>query len=155
MPTTNRNVNVTVTLSFSSKSDTSTRIWLVPHQFSWKKVLLTQHLADIGLNIHILEVLESVGVEKAQGGVQTNGHPDAITHPGQLTHLALLPRVGIKRFLETQITFSHVTSIKDIRHISRTTLPSPVLFIIVTTFNNSVYVCVMVADTWIHEVLPK
>ena len=62
---------------------------------------LTQHLADVGLYVHILEVLVGVGVEQPEGGVQTDGHPDPITHPCQLAHLALLTRVGVKGLLQT------------------------------------------------------
>lgn len=61
---------------------------------------LTQHLADIGFNVDILEVLKGVSVEQSQCGVQSDGYPDAIAMPGQLTDLAVLTRVGIKRLLQ-------------------------------------------------------
>ena len=61
----------------------------------------TQHFADVGLYIHILEVLVGVGMEQPESGVQTDGHPDPITHPCQLAHLALLTRVGIEGLLQT------------------------------------------------------
>lgn len=61
---------------------------------------LTQHLADVGFDVDILEVLKGVSVEESESGVQSDGHPDAITMPGQLTDLAVLTRVGIKRLLQ-------------------------------------------------------
>ena len=64
------------------------------------KSALTQHLADVGLDVHVLEVLEGVGMEQPEGGVQSDGHPDPVPVPGQLTHLAVLTGVGVKRFLK-------------------------------------------------------
>ena len=61
---------------------------------------LTQHLADVGFDVHILEVLEGVSVEQSESGVQSDGHPDAVAVPGQLADLAVLTRVGIKRLLQ-------------------------------------------------------
>lgn len=69
---------------------------------------LTQHLADIGFDVDVLEVLEGVSVEQSEGGVQSDRHPDAIAMPGQLTDLAVLTRVGIKGLLQfEQHTHTH------------------------------------------------
>lgn len=57
---------------------------------------LTQHLADVRLNVHVLEMLVSVSVKQAEGRVQADGNPDAIPNPGQLSNLALLARMSIK-----------------------------------------------------------
>ena len=51
----------------------------------------TEHLADVGLDVDVLEVVESVGVVEAEGGVQPDGDPDPVPHPGHLPHLGLLP----------------------------------------------------------------
>lgn len=56
----------------------------------------TQHLADVGLDVDILEVLVGVSVEQPKRGVQPDGHPDTVTVPGQQTHLAVLARVGVE-----------------------------------------------------------
>lgn len=64
--------------------------------FGFRQAGLTQHLADVGLDVHVLEVLEGVSMEQPQSGVQPDGHPDAITVPGQLTHLAVFTRVGVE-----------------------------------------------------------
>ena len=61
---------------------------------------LTQHLADVGFNVNILQMLVCVGVVETQRAVQSYGHPHTVTHPAQLTHLALLARVGIKTCLQ-------------------------------------------------------
>lgn len=63
---------------------------------------LTQHLADVRFNVNILKVLKGVSVEQSESGVQSDGHPDTITVPGQLTYLAVLTRVGIKRLLQNK-----------------------------------------------------
>lgn len=60
---------------------------------------LTQHLTDVRLDVHVLEVLVRVGVVQPQGRVQPDGHPHAIADPRQLTHLALPARVGIEGLL--------------------------------------------------------
>lgn len=57
---------------------------------------LTQHLADVGFNVNVLKVLEGVGVEQPECGVQSDGNPDTVAIPGQLTHLAILTWVGVK-----------------------------------------------------------
>lgn len=59
----------------------------------------TQHLADVGLNVDILEVLVGVSVKQAQSGIQSDGHPDAVSHPGQLPHLALFARMSVEGLL--------------------------------------------------------
>lgn len=59
----------------------------------------TQHFADVGFNVHVLQVLVGVSVEQAQGGVQADGHPDAVADPGQLPHLALLAGVSVEGLL--------------------------------------------------------
>lgn len=59
-------------------------------------VQLTQHFADIGLNVDILEVLVGVSVEEPEGGVESDGHPDTVAIPGQQTYLTVFTRVGIK-----------------------------------------------------------
>ena len=51
----------------------------------------TEHLADVGLDVYVLEVVESVGVVEAERGVQPDGDPHPVTHPGHLPHLGLLP----------------------------------------------------------------
>ena len=51
----------------------------------------TEHLADVGLDVDVLEVVESVGVVEAERGVQPDGDPHPVTHPGHLPHLGLLP----------------------------------------------------------------
>lgn len=61
---------------------------------------LTQHLTDVRLDVHILEVLVRVGVVEPQGRVQPDGHPDAVADPRQLTHLALPARVGVEGLLQ-------------------------------------------------------
>ena len=43
-----------------------------------KKSRHTQHLADVGLDVHILEVLVGDCVVEAERGVQPDGHPHAI-----------------------------------------------------------------------------
>ena len=63
---------------------------------------LTEHLADVRLNVDILQVLVGVGVVQSQRAVQSDGDPHPVTHPRQLSHLALLPRVGIKTLLFKQ-----------------------------------------------------
>lgn len=57
---------------------------------------LTQHLADIGLDVHILQVLVRVGMVQSQRRVQADGHPHTVANPRQLPHLALPPWVGVK-----------------------------------------------------------
>lgn len=61
-----------------------------------RKSELTQHLADVGLDVDVLKVLEGVSVEQPESGVQSDGHPDTIAIPGQLTDLAVLTRVGVE-----------------------------------------------------------
>lgn len=73
-----------------------------------KKSELTQHLADVGLDVDILKVLEGVSVEQPEGGVQSNGHPDTVAIPGQLTYLAILTRVGVERLLQRRGEHGHV-----------------------------------------------
>ncbi len=60
---------------------------------------LTQHLADVRLDVNILQVLVCVRVEEPEGRVQTNGHPDTVAIPRQLPHLTLLTRMSVERFL--------------------------------------------------------
>lgn len=57
---------------------------------------LTQHFADVGLDVDVLKVLEGVSVVQPESGVQSDGHPDTVTIPGQLTYLAVLTRVSVK-----------------------------------------------------------
>lgn len=59
----------------------------------------TKHLADVGLDVDILKVLEGVSVEQPESGVQSDRNPDTIAVPGKLTHLAVLTRVGVEGFL--------------------------------------------------------
>lgn len=63
--------------------------------------VLTQHLADVGFDVHVLKVLVGVSVKQAQSGIQSDGHPDAVSHPGQLPYLALLARVSVEGLLLT------------------------------------------------------
>lgn len=72
--------------------------WGTPAPTRWPAAL-TQHLADVGLDVHVLQVLVGVGVVEPQCGVQADGHPDPVTNPCQLPHLALPPWVGIERLL--------------------------------------------------------
>lgn len=60
---------------------------------SWKP---TEHLADVGLDVNVLKVLQGVGMEQPQSGIQPDGHPYTVTFPGQLTNLAVLTGVGVK-----------------------------------------------------------
>lgn len=46
-----------------------------PTPHAWPAAL-TQHLADVGLDVHVLQVLVGVGVVEPQCGVQADGHPD-------------------------------------------------------------------------------
>lgn len=62
-------------------------------------LVLTEHLADVGLDVDVLEVLVCVCVEQSESGVQLDGHPDPVPMPGQLTDLAVLTRVGVEGFL--------------------------------------------------------
>lgn len=62
---------------------------------------LTQHLADVWLDVHILEVLVGVSVVETQGGVQPDRHPHTVSDPRQLPHLALPARVGVERLLRS------------------------------------------------------
>lgn len=57
---------------------------------------LTQHLADVRLNVHILQVLMGVGMVEPESRVQADRHPHPITNPCQLPNLALPPWMGIK-----------------------------------------------------------
>lgn len=65
-----------------------------------RKSELTQHFADVGLDVDVLKVLEGVSVEQPESGVQSDGHPDTIAVPGQQTYLAILTRVGVERLLQ-------------------------------------------------------
>lgn len=60
---------------------------------------LTQHLADVGLDVDVLQMLVRVRVVEPQGRVQADGHPHPVADPCQLPHLALPPRVRVKRLL--------------------------------------------------------
>lgn len=70
--------------------------WALPAPPGSAQHSLTQHLADIGLDVHILQVLVRVGMVEPQRGVQADGHPHPVTNPCQLPHLALPPWMGIK-----------------------------------------------------------
>lgn len=50
-------------------------------QVKTSQLNLTQHLADIRLNINILEVLVCVCMVETQGRVEPDRHPDTITDP--------------------------------------------------------------------------
>lgn len=73
-----------------------TVFWVSLKRILLRKSELTQHLADVGLDVDVLKVLEGVSVEQPESGVQSDGHPDAVAIPGQLTYLAVLTRVGVK-----------------------------------------------------------
>ena len=64
-----------------------------PHRVkSHEDVLaLTEHFADVRLDVDVLEMLLGVGVVQAEGGVKPDRDPDAVTHPGHLADLRLLP----------------------------------------------------------------
>lgn len=68
-------------------------MWL---DFSQRENRVTKHLADIGLNVHILKVLVCERMVQSQCGVQTDGHPHAVSDPGELPDLALPARVSVK-----------------------------------------------------------
>lgn len=61
---------------------------------------LTEHLADIRLDVNVLEVLVCVRMVEAQGGVEPDGHPHAVADPRQLPHLALSARMGVEGLLQ-------------------------------------------------------
>lgn len=63
--------------------------------------MVTQHLADVWLNVHILEVLVCVRMVETQGRVQPDRHPHTIANPCQLPHLTLPTRVGVKGLLQS------------------------------------------------------
>lgn len=65
-----------------------------------KQGALTKHLADVRLNVDILQMLMAVGMIEPQRGVQADGNPHSISNPCQLSHLALPTRMGIKGFLK-------------------------------------------------------
>lgn len=71
--------------------------WL---DLSQREKRVTEHLADIGLDVYVLKVLVCERVVQTQRGVQTDGHPYAVSDPGQLPDLALPSRVSVKRFLQ-------------------------------------------------------
>ena len=62
--------------------------WIKSHE---DILALTKHLADVRLDVDVLEVLLGVGVVQPEGGVQPDRDPDAVTHPGHLADLRLLP----------------------------------------------------------------
>ena len=49
--------------------------------------MLTEHLADVGLDVDVLEVLDGVRVVQPQRGVQPDGDPHAVAHPRHLADL--------------------------------------------------------------------
>ena len=49
--------------------------------------ILTEHLADVGLDVDVLQVLDGVRVVQPEGGVQSDGDPHAVAHPGHLANL--------------------------------------------------------------------
>ena len=64
---------------------------------------LTQHLADVRLDVHVLEVLVRVGVVEPQGGVEPDRHPHAVADPRQLPHLALPAGVRVEGLLQRRM----------------------------------------------------
>lgn len=75
---------------------------------------VTKHLADVRLDIHILQMLMCESVVQAERRIQPDWNPDTITNPCQLPHLALLAWVSVKWFLyegERNITWSPKTKI--------------------------------------------
>ena len=64
---------------------------------------LTQHLWNVGLNIHILQMLVRVCMIQSQRGVQADRHPHPVPHPGHLPHLRLFPGVRVERVLKGNI----------------------------------------------------
>lgn len=73
-------------------------IWF---SFSHRENSVTEHFADVGLDVHILKVLVCECMVQSQCGVQTDGHPHAVSDPGELPDLALPARMSVKRFLQT------------------------------------------------------
>ena len=68
------------------------------HNVTWSTAVImkvdkcpTEHLADVRLDVHVLEVLVGVRVVQPQGRVQPDRDPHPVADPGQLTDLALLP----------------------------------------------------------------
>lgn len=57
---------------------------------------VTEHLADIGLDVNILKVLMCERVVQSQCRVQTDGHPYAVSDPGELPDLAFSARVSVE-----------------------------------------------------------
>ncbi len=78
---------------------TASVIWTALQDSRFDNAALTQHLADVRLDVNILQVLVCVCVEEPEGRVQTNGHPDAVSIPRQLPHLTLLTRMSVEWFL--------------------------------------------------------
>lgn len=69
------------------------KIW---SDFSQRENGVTKHLADVGLDVHILKVLVCERMVQAQCGVQTYRYPYAVPDPGELPDLALPARMSIK-----------------------------------------------------------
>jgi len=70
------------------------------HRYSTLREL-TEHLADVRLNVNVLQMLICVGMIEPQRTVQPHRQPDALSHAHHLTHLALGTTVSVKRFLTT------------------------------------------------------
>jgi len=69
---------------------------------------LTEHFADIRLDVNILQVLMGVGVVQSQSRVQANRNPNSVPEPCQLSHLAFFPGMNIKGFLQgTNLNYIH------------------------------------------------
>ena len=54
---------------------------------------LTEHLADVGLDVDVLEVLDGVRVVQPQRRVQPDRHPHTVTNPRHLADLQI--KMGI------------------------------------------------------------
>ena len=69
-----------------------------PHRVKSHEDLLalTEHLADVRLDVDVLEMLLGVGVVQTEGGVKPDRDPDSVTHPGHLANLRLLPGMSVQ-----------------------------------------------------------
>lgn len=72
------------------------RVAKIQHRVQPSPFQLTEHFADVRLDIHVLQVFIRMRVIQPQCGVQPNGDPDAIAYPCHLTDLGLLPRVRVE-----------------------------------------------------------
>lgn len=85
-------------------------VFFWPDNFKRQRSQLTQHLTDVRFNIYILQVLVGVRMVQTKCAVQSDGHPNPVSKPSQLTNLALTSRMGIKWLLimmKTEVEWCH------------------------------------------------